>query len=190
MAAGLFVIRFFGETTPVHAAEWWIGDLALAAVVGAPAVLGFLGARGREALLLPAAVLSIALSLTFLSGAGLPLIVPGVLYLISFVRRSERRTPAPAVLVPIVLVVGAFAALLIGSYRVVCWKVTRSADGTAIVKRDRASERLSGDGSYQSARLGNDVVEAGCTDGAIDPTRSLIALAATSAAIAAGRRLA
>jgi hypothetical protein len=187
---GLGIVRFVAEKDPVHSAEWWIGDLALAALVGAPAMLGLIGALGHESLLLPAGVLSVVLALTFLSGAGLPLIVPGVLYLIAFARRVERRVSTPAVLVPIVLVIGAFAALLFGSYRTVCWREIRQADGRTVVIRDRAAERLSGDGSFGSARLGNEVVSAGCTDGAIDPKRSLVAFAAVTGAVVAGRRLA
>ncbi len=189
MALGLGIIRFIAEEGPVHSAEWWIGDLALAALVGAPALLGFMGSRGRETLLLPAGVLSVVLALTFLSGAGLPLIVPGVLYLIAFARRSDRRTSTAAALIPVALVVGAFVALLIGSYLTVCWRETRLRDGRTEVTRDRAAERLSQDGSFSSGRLGNEVVSAGCTDGAIDPKRSLVALAAVTAGVLAGRRL-
>lgn len=188
MALG--IVRFVAEKDPVHSAEWWIGDVALAALVGAPAMLGLIGARGRDTLLLPAGVLSIVLALTFLSGAGLPLIVPGVLYLIAFSRRAERRVSGSAVLIPIVLVIAAFAALLVGSYRTVCWREIRHADGRTVVIRDRAAERLSGDGSFGSGRLGNEVVSAGCTDGAIDPKRSLVAFVAVTAAVLAGRRLA
>ncbi|MGH2760723.1 MAG: hypothetical protein ACRDKJ_14325, partial [Actinomycetota bacterium] len=169
MALALGVIRLFGEMAPVHAAEWWIGDLALAGLVAAPAVLGLLGAFGREMLLLPAGVTSVALSLTFLSGAGLPLIVPAVLYLIAFARRVERRVSVVAVVLPIALEAAAFAVLLIGSYQTVCWREVRGADGRTALTRDRAAERLSSEGSFRSDRVGNDVVSAGCTNGAIDP---------------------
>ena len=190
MAAALFVVRFVGEKAPVHAAEWWIGDLALASLVAAPAVLGLFGARGRESLLLPAGVLSVALSLTFLSGAGLPLIIPGALYLIAYARLTERRTSTPAVLLPLVLVVVSFGLLLIGSYRIACWKETRLADGRTVISRDRAAERLSSQGSFRSSRVPNEVVSAGCTDGAIDPVRSILSLTATAAAVVAGRAFA
>jgi hypothetical protein len=196
MAVALGVIRFVGAKGPVRAAEWWIGDLGLAAIVAAPALLALVAVFGRPALFVPAAVISIALSITFLSGAGVPLIIPGVLYLLAFARRPAdgQHVPPAAVAVPIVIVGAAYAVLLLGSYRIVCWRAVTYSDGRTEVSRDRAGERASSAGRITQSLgpPGSGVVadEAGCTEGAIDPKRSLLALAGVAGGVLFGRRLA
>jgi hypothetical protein len=191
-AVALGVIRFVGEKSPVHEAEWWLGDLALAAVVAAPALLALQAAMGRRVLFLPAGVISIVLSVTFLSGAGLPLLIPGILYLIAFARgRGPEALSAAAVALPIALTIAAFGLLLVGSYRIVCWQEVTYSDGRTELSRDRDAERASTPGRIvgSSGPPSADVKSesSGCTEGAIDPARSLLGLAAVGGAVFGGR---
>jgi hypothetical protein len=63
-----------------------------------PAVLGAIGLR-RPRVLLAAATMSLPLAGLSLTGATLPLIVPGVLYLVGYARSSSHDSPAGAVLI-------------------------------------------------------------------------------------------
>jgi len=86
------------------------GAVAFTAVMAAPAVLAVLSLYGRTILLVPAAVVSIAMSPMLWSGLPL-LLVPGVLYALAFTRR---RWPVPPTALP-----RFFAATLPGVFIVV-----------------------------------------------------------------------
>lgn len=193
-AVGLWAARFFGEKSPVHAAEWWIGDVALASVFALPALVGVLAHRGRGGLWLTAEILTLVLSVTPISIATLVLVMPSVMYLVAY-GGSDKSRGRPAVFTPLTLVVAlsAMALLVFTPNYIVCWRQTEYASGRKVLVRDRASERSSRDGSFTS-HSGPPVAgvvseESGCTDGAIPPSRSLAALGLVGSALAATWRI-
>lgn len=90
VAAGLALagLRFGGGTPPEKGVEGAMGSLALGAVVAAPGVLAMLALRDRPALLLPAAIVLIPLSFLSFALVTLPLLIPAVMLLIGYGRRS------------------------------------------------------------------------------------------------------
>ena len=184
-ATSLWAMRFFGTKHPVHEAEWWIGDAALASVFALPAVIGLIALKRREELFVGAAVLSLVLSAVLLvSVATLPLVIPGVLFLVAarrVARKPERAGRVAAVtLVVLGIAVGALVVLIFAPRTVVCWHETEYTDGTTLLARDYISERQSSDGSV--TMTGGPPTEGvlsdggGCTDGVFPPARSLVAL--------------
>ncbi len=119
VAAGLALagLRFVGGTPLERGVEGATGALALGAVVAAPGVLTMLAASDRPAMLLPAA--SVLIPLSFLSFAlvTLPLLIPAVMLLISYGRRSVGYqavgTAAGTFLAVVVLLAGAVVVLFI-----------------------------------------------------------------------------
>jgi hypothetical protein len=195
LAAGwsicLWALRFFGAERPIHEAEWWIGDAALASVYALPACIGVVALRGRTYLLRTAGVVSLVLSISLVvSIAAFPLVVPGVLFLIAANRADPASTHDTRALVigvvTIVAAAGALSALIASSGHVVCWRETQYADGRTVIARDATSERRSTSGSItmSGGPPRGDVVSegGGCTDGAFPPSRSLLALGSVAAA--------
>lgn len=62
----------------------WRSALIFVALAGSPAVVAIFGLQGRPALILTAGIMCLPLSFISLAGATLPLLVPGVLYLIAY----------------------------------------------------------------------------------------------------------
>ncbi len=96
VAAGLALaaLRFAGGTPPEQGVEGAVGSFALGAVVAAPGVLAMLAVRGRPVLLLPAAIVLIPLSFLSFALVTLPLLIPAVILLIGYGRRSSGRPEA------------------------------------------------------------------------------------------------
>jgi len=96
VAAGLALaaLRFVGGIPPEQGVEGAVGSFALGAVVAAPGVLAMLAVRGRPALLLPAAIVLIPLSFLSVALVTLPLLIPAVMLMIGYGRRSSGR-PEP-----------------------------------------------------------------------------------------------
>jgi hypothetical protein len=192
-ALALFALvgRFIGAGVVVHAAEWWIADLALASVVAIPAVVGFM-ARRRPHLYQTAGFVCIAL---FAAGMvlvyTLPLIVPALMFLTSSRGDGPERSVVPAFLLAAVAI-ASIGYLIFAPGQTVCWTETGYADGRVVVARDHASEELSGGGSFgqrmSAPKPGEVSSESGCTDGAIAPSTSLLILAAVSTGLVATRR--
>lgn len=194
LAIALLVIRIFGAEPPIRRAEWGIGDVALAALVAAPALLARMAVRGRRALFMPAAVLSVALAGVFLSGAGVPLLIPAALYIVAFTRSSPRpKATILGVVVPTLLVFASGVALFVGGNQIVCYRRQEFKDGRVEISRDHTAERASRSGHFtqRSGPPRADVVseEGGCSEGAIKPVRSLMALGGVVAANIAGAML-
>ena len=118
-AAGLALagLRFVGGTPPEQGTEGAIGSLALGAVVAAPGVLAMLAVRDRPALLLPAAIVLIPLSFLSFALVTLPLLIPAVMLLIGYGRRSAGHdasgTTAGTLLAVFALLAGAVVVLFI-----------------------------------------------------------------------------
>jgi len=85
---GLAGLRFVGGTPPEQGVEGLMGSLALGAVVAAPGALAMLAVRDRPALLLPAAVVLIPLSFLSFALVTMPLLIPAVMLLVGYGRRS------------------------------------------------------------------------------------------------------
>lgn len=114
--AVLALVRFSGDDPFLQGLEAAAGALALGAVIAAPGALGLLSLADRPALLLPAGVLLIPLSFVSFAGVTLPLLVPAVMLLVAYGRRSSGQVAYPGqaavcVVVAVVLVVAAFLAL-------------------------------------------------------------------------------
>lgn len=106
------------------------------AAVTMPAVLGAIGLR-RPRVLLAAGTMSVPLAGLSLAGATLPLIVPGVLYLIGYARSLPHDSPARAVFIGLLgLAFGLFAFIpLVTTGREVCAKTIRYPGGRTEVER-------------------------------------------------------
>lgn len=110
-------VRFAGGSPPEQGLEGALGSLALGAIVAAPGVMALLAARGRPALLLPAGIVLIPLSFLSFALVTLPLLIPAVLFLDAYGRRSARApkprgTRAGTALVVMILLVAAVVVLL------------------------------------------------------------------------------
>jgi hypothetical protein len=188
-ALGLGVIRLFGERSPVHAAEWWIADLALAGVVAFPAVLALMGTR-RPALLLAAAIASFPLA--FISFAALPLLAPVVFYLIAY-RRLGGRGGSIAIAIALCASLASLGLIVFVPGQIVCWHETVYDNGRTTLTRDRASEEASSSSHFSGSggppRRGVVSEESGCTEGAIRPPVSMAALGLVSLGVLSSRRL-
>lgn len=197
LALGLFALRVFGTNAIVHEAEWWIGDLALASIFALPAFVGLCAAR-RPGLLLSAGILCLVLSMALLvSIVTLPLVAPGVVYLVAYAGSGRLDSRRSAHVIPVVLVasVAALALLIFAPSTTVCWRETEYADGRVERVRDSTSERASSSGVVSQQHIGPPragvVSESGgCTDGVLPPTRSLGALGLVAGAALASRRIA
>jgi hypothetical protein len=114
--AALELVRLEGDGRFVSGLEAAIGALAFAAVIAVPGALALLSLADRPALLLPAGILLIPLSVVSFAGVTLPLLIPAVMLLVAYGRRSPGRGAYPGqagvcALVVLVLVVAAFLAL-------------------------------------------------------------------------------
>ena len=72
----------------------WRTALFFVALAGSPAAVAIFGLRGRPALILTAGIICLPLSFISLAGATLPLLLPGLLYLIAYSRSSEPSSPS------------------------------------------------------------------------------------------------
>lgn len=199
VAVGLGALRWANaHAAPVAAAEWApLGDVALAGLVVLPSVLAIFGLRGRPVLLLAGGILALLLALPFFL-AGLVLVVPGVLFLVTYGRMpgppsgSVRRSMAA--FVPVVMGVGALAVLF-ATEQPVCYRTIRYEDGRVEHFRDREAEAdaASGRGMGQSFEsLAEDVVSqgGGCSGDMIVPWESAAMLGLSGMAVLFARRLA
>jgi len=186
----LGVVRFASTERPVHQAEWWIADLALGATLAAPGITA-LASRGRRAWLIAAGATSIVVA--SVSFAALPLVVPGVVYLIAGAsgEASPHLGPAVGAIVVGVAIVLAYAVVLVAPHRIVCWQTVVRANGSSVTFRDRAAESASSDGHISQgveASSGTSSTSGGCTDGASSPAASVGSLALISGALGYVRR--
>ena len=152
--------------------------------------------RRRPSLLLPAGIASLALSVALaISLVTIPLVVPGVLYLLAYGRSTaaERTAVGPAGAVPVAAAIVALGIIVFTPGLIVCWSETVYEDGRTVLVRDHASEKASGDGHFSQSsgppRPGVVEESGGCTDGAVRPVASLGALGLVAAALIVGWRL-
>jgi hypothetical protein len=115
-AGALGLLRFFGGAPELRGPEAASGALALGAVMAVPGALALLSLAERPALLLPAGILLIPLSFVSFAGVTLPLLIPAVMLLVAYGRRSSGLAAYPGqaavcVVVAVALVVAAFLAL-------------------------------------------------------------------------------
>lgn len=115
--AALALVRLVGDNRFVSGLEAATGALAFGGVIAVPGVLALLGLADRPVLLLPAGILLIPLSAVSFAGVTLPLLIPAVMLLVAYGRRSSGRPSAypgqagVCVVVVLVLVVLAFLVL-------------------------------------------------------------------------------
>jgi hypothetical protein len=180
-AVTLGVVRFVNTNPVIHGAEWWIADLALVALLAAPAI-AVLRARSRYTLL-AAGLVTLVVSLPLLiSLAGFPLVLLAVTYLVAAVK-ADRDAPRLGRLAVTVLMLGVPPILLwmILATSTVCWSKTDYRDGRTVYERDRSAEAASSDGTFSSSsgppKVDEVSQESGCDTGAIPPVRSGIAIA-------------
>jgi hypothetical protein len=173
---------------------YWLGELALVAVLVLPALVALGSRRGRPLLLVAAALLCAFLA-PLSAVLTLPLVLSAVLYAVVYGRARGGTRGGDALVAAGVVVAGvaALAPFLILTDGV-CWEYERRADGTTVSRtvptEGRWEERNGGGvgGGGAVGPLGGDVVEAGggCEDrlSALGATVSLALVA--SAALGAG----
>ena len=115
-AGALGLLRFFGGAPELRGLDAASGALALGAVMAVPGALALLSLAERPALLLPAGILLIPLSFVSFAGVTLPLLIPAVMLLVAYGRRSSGPAAYPGqaavcVVVAVAVVVAAFLAL-------------------------------------------------------------------------------
>ena len=127
--------------------------LPIITAVTTPAVLGAIGLR-RPRVLLAAGTMSLPLAGLSLAGATLPLIVPGVLYLVGYARSSPHDSPARAVLIGLLgLGLGLSAFIpLITTGEEVCAKTIRYPGGRTETVRVAPSGALTLDSRVDGGR--------------------------------------
>jgi hypothetical protein len=114
----LGVVRFLGGSRFERDATGVLASMAFGGVVATVGVLVRLGLRDRPVLLVPAAVFLVPLSFLSFAGILLPLLVPAVLLLVAYARRSAAQQAAGgrealALLAVLVCLVASVAALLV-----------------------------------------------------------------------------
>jgi hypothetical protein len=181
----LFALRFARTEAPVHDAEWWIGDVALASVFALPAIVAVIALKGREHLLPIAAALCFVLAFALLvTLVTLPLLIPATLFALAH-RRIHAEVPRRshalgATIVLVVCAIGALVGLILTPDTVVCWQETVYTDGTRTIVRDHEAESMSTSGSITTSAgpptAGVESEGGGCTEGVFPPMRSILAL--------------
>jgi hypothetical protein len=185
------VVRFANTEPPFRSGEW-LGDVALAAVVAAPALLAVLSLRGRPALLTTAGALGIAQAVLDIPFS-LLLLVPAALYL------AASRNPPVAVglarrvastLVAVVLGIAAFWALFVLRADPACYAVVQH-DGVRTTVEVPAGRFVHPSGiSMSSGQLPAGTLESGCTSDTISPWEGAASLGIIATLIAASWALA
>lgn len=159
-----------------------LGAAPLAAVYGLPAVLALLALRGRGPLLLPAGVASLVLAVFPFSLHSFVFGPIGIIYLLAYARwpthqHAGSRSAVAALVVPLLLV-GAFAALIVHDDPI-CY--SKDASGQVTIEPD-PGDVMSG---TQTIEPGSDVVERGCSSDRVVWWEATVSLALTAAALAA-----
>ena len=160
IGVALGLVRYAGRSPAENGPEGALASVAFAALLAAPGVLALMARADRPALVVPAALLLLPLSLLSMAGVTLPLLIPAVLLFVASRRRAAARPSGPvpegvAAAVVVLLVLAAVAALLVHQD-----------------PRDYATATMSG--------WTSDVVTTG---------ESLVSLALVAAALGAGWRL-
>ena len=86
----LAVTRYVGGTPVERGLEGGLGSVALGALLASPGAMALLSLTSRPALLLPAATLLIPLAFISFAGIALPLLVPAAMLFVAYGRRSDR----------------------------------------------------------------------------------------------------
>lgn len=184
----------------------WLEIVALVGAILAPAALAVLSLRSHASLLGGAVVASLGFGVIALWSIGLLLIVVGLLYLVAFLRRTDRRaeTVWRRGLV-FVLVLGAIQGALFGlrmSEEPACWEFGTAPDGsrtvraiplTRTVARD-GTVTYSGEGVTMQRTVGPDGATSGettqsssgrsaCTSDTTTSTEGIVSLALTGLAV-------
>lgn len=117
VAAGLALalLRYLGGSPAERGVEGALGSLALGAPVAVTGVLALLALRDRPVLLLPAAIALVPLSFLSFAGVTLPLLIPAVMLVLAYGRRSARRRPPRGTTIGSVVAIFAllFAAVVV-----------------------------------------------------------------------------
>ncbi len=117
VAAGLALalLRYVGGSPAERGVEGALGSLALGAPVAVTGVLALLALRDRPVLLLPAAIALVPLSFLSFAGVTLPLLIPAVMLVLAYGRRSARRRPPRGTTIGSVVAIFAllFAAVVV-----------------------------------------------------------------------------
>ncbi len=166
-----------------------VGLLAFAAVYALPAALGVIGfARRRPEPRFAAGLLCLGLAPTAFSGVALPLILPGVLFLVSAVdQRWTRRAGLALLLAPLLLGASSWVAV-VGQREEVCFIVRTTATGRQLEIVDPSDPRSpagvtsDGDGGGLRVESSGDVASGGCTS-VLSESGSVIGLALLATAL-------
>jgi hypothetical protein len=118
MGIGLGVVRFMGEDGFETPTERLLASLAFEGLLIGPALLALMSVRRRAVLLIPAAIVLSPLWMLSFSGILLPLLLPAGLLWVAVATRYDELPcgalrGATAILLVLVLLVGAVAALLV-----------------------------------------------------------------------------
>ena len=194
LTAAFVAVRMAGGGwNPVleRAQLWILDDLAFAAALGVPAVLGVLARRGRSGLYLAAGVLSTLLAVSPIVWT-VVFAVPAVLFFVAYSPSIERAVRPAALVITCVLGLAPLAVLLLGPHDAVCWTHRTYVGGATTFARDEGAERASRDGRFSQTSgppvAGETSSGGGCTDGAIPPRSSVPAVVLGATACLVGRR--
>lgn len=174
LGIGVAALRVVGST-PIERSAQIAGTIAFAVVFVSPAMLGFVGVRGRPSLLVAAGVLDLVLgTVGLVSGVGLVFFVPAVLFFVAAVRVAGGGTgvvrSGTTVVVSVAVGTLALFALFLRQDPV-CWarigatgrtvalEASRFVDGPIIRMDDRSMPR--------------GTTEAGCSSDSISTTEAV-----------------
>jgi hypothetical protein len=187
-AAGVGILQYLNTELALRSLEL-AGTVAFAVVLSAPALLALAGLRERPSLLVAAGVLGLVLA--FLSSfalVGLVFVAPAVLFLVAAGQlRSEEVRPRgaiAAVLVPVVLGLVAFFALLVHDDPA-CWATDAVTGETS-----RLEVGVSVEGGSISVTTPPGTSESGCSSDVITPVEGLVAIGIVGLMLGVGWSLA
>jgi uncharacterized membrane protein HdeD (DUF308 family) len=174
-------ISFFGSDPPNEIMDERWGGVSWGAVAAFPSLLALLSLRERSSLRLVAGVMACLMAFALFSVVTLPLLIPGIMFLVAYTASHPDRPRVPSVLsgvVLIALVLGAVAAT-ISSEDPRCWSyVERSGIKTYRVEEYTGS--LGGSGSVGGGSRGS-----GCSSDMVVPSEALSGLAILAFALGA-----
>lgn len=161
--------------------ERW-GGVAWGAVAALPSLLALLSFRGRSSLLLVAGVVACLMAFALLSVVTLPLLIPGILFLVGYARFHTDRPRVPALasgVVVVALIIGAVAAMT-SSDDPRCWSYVQRG-GIKTYRAEEYTGSLGGGG----LSAGGGSVGSGCSSDMVVPREALSGLAILAFALGA-----
>jgi hypothetical protein len=158
--------------------------LPMALILLSPAALAAWGRWREPGAMVAAAVAGLPLSLVSLGGAGLPYLIPTILFFVAAARDGGPRARQVVLSVVIAgLLVASFIVMIVG-FDQVCWTVERTGSGKTQTSVTRTPSAEGG-----SITMGRNEVSAGCTqvpanlNGAASTALATLAIFGGSAAL-------